>query len=261
MEEWFVGKACARVLARRARRGVRGFYASWFRNYSAAAQRHKDYRGGRCVGSRAAVSASGRSERRCHKQSGIARRAVRPTSKSHMGGSLKEYRMLSTSGILGYGYAEVAEIGMSWGHMSSVAMAAAPTRPYYLGAGKSFCSRLSVKRDLRLMLQAATAAGIPASSAPLAALAANLICRIPRRWFARSRANKLTFKMALIHAEQSRAIEGLGRWRPHRAARQDGTAQRRNHRPIGRVVAMMGPEPIAKALDGGAQVILAGRSG
>ena len=76
---------------------------------------------------------------------------------------MQEYRMLSTSGILGYGYAEESlKIGMSWDpHVIGCDGGSTDPGPYYLGAGKSFCSRLSVKRDLRLMLQAATAAGIP----------------------------------------------------------------------------------------------------
>jgi len=71
--------------------------------------------------------------------------------------------MLSTSGILGYGYAEESlRIGMSWEpHVIGCDGGSTDPGPYYLGAGKSFCSRLSVKRDLRLMLMAAVAAKIP----------------------------------------------------------------------------------------------------
>jgi hypothetical protein len=177
---------------------------------------------------------------------------------------LKEYRMLSTSGILGYGYAEESlKIGMSWEpHIIGCDGGSTDPGPYYLGAGKSFCSRLSVKRDLRLMLQAATAAGIPciigtsggSGGEPHLRDTAALVREIARE-------DKLTFKMALIHAEQSKSdlkdwvAGGLTKPLAKMGPLDTATIDRSE-----RVVAMMGPEPIAKALDGGAQVILAGRS-
>jgi hypothetical protein len=59
--------------------------------------------------------------------------------------------MLSTSGILGYGFAEESlKIGMSWEpHVIGCDGGSTDPGPHYLGSGKSFTSRLSVKRDLR----------------------------------------------------------------------------------------------------------------
>ncbi len=76
---------------------------------------------------------------------------------------VNEFRMLSTSGILGYGFAEESlKIGMTWEpHVIGCDGGSTDPGPYYLGSGKSFTSRLSVKRDLRLMLMAAVAARIP----------------------------------------------------------------------------------------------------
>src|SRR5690606_20985526 len=118
---------------------------------------------------------------------------------------MKEFRMLSTSGILGYGYAEESlRIGMSWEpHVIGCDGGSTDPGPYYLGSGKSFTSRLSVKRDLRLMLQAATAAGIPciigtsggAGGEPHLQATAELVREIARE-------DNLSFKMALIHSEQ-----------------------------------------------------------
>ncbi|RFC62030.1 acyclic terpene utilization AtuA family protein [Fulvimarina endophytica] len=172
--------------------------------------------------------------------------------------------MLSTSGILGYGYAEESlKIGMSWEpHVIGCDGGSTDPGPYYLGAGKSFTSRLSVKRDLRLMLQASVAAGIPciigtaggAGGEPHLKATADLVREIARE-------EKLSFKMALIHSEQPKAdLRGwaeAGRTRPlARMKPLDGETIDRSER----VVAMMGPEPFARALDEGAQVILAGRS-
>ncbi|MGP9498994.1 MULTISPECIES: acyclic terpene utilization AtuA family protein [unclassified Halomonas] len=177
---------------------------------------------------------------------------------------MKEFRMLSTSGILGYGFAEESlKIGMSWDpHVIGCDGGSTDPGPYYLGAGKSFCSRLSVKRDLRLMLLASVEARVPcivgtaggSGGEPHLQDMAALVREIARE-------EKLSFKMALIHSEQSKedvkawidagATKPLARMAPLDTATVDRAE---------RIVAMMGPEPFAKALDEGAQVILAGRS-
>lgn len=171
------------------------------------------------------------------------------------------FTMLSTSGILGYGYAEESlRIGMARRpQVIGCDGGSTDPGPHYLGSGTSFCSRLSVKRDFRLMLQAAVAARIPciigtsggAGGEPhlqgMAALAREV-----------AREDGLSFRMALIHAEQDKAMltarldrtRPLAKLPPLDAATVDRAT---------RIVGMMGPEPIARALDGGAQVILAGR--
>lgn len=177
---------------------------------------------------------------------------------------MEEYRMLSTSGILGYGYAEESlKIGMSWQpHVIGCDGGSTDPGPHYLGSGSSFCSRLSVKRDLRLMLQAALAANIPciigtsggAGGEPHLQDTAALVREIARE-------EGLSFKMALIHSEQPKdrlsqwAKDGITKPLANMPALDEARVQRAE-----RVVAMMGPEPFAKALDAGAQVILAGRS-
>lgn len=177
---------------------------------------------------------------------------------------MSEIRMLSTSGILGYGYAEESlRIGMGWQpHAIGCDGGSTDPGPHYLGAGTSFCSRLSVKRDLRLMLLAAIAAKIPciigtaggAGGEPHLQDTATLVREIAAE-------ENLSFRMALIHAEPDRAIlhqavtAGLIKPLAKLAPLDAGMIDRAE-----RIVAMMGPEPIARALDGGAQVILCGRS-
>ncbi len=177
---------------------------------------------------------------------------------------MTEIRMLSTSGILGYGYAEESlKIGMAREpHAIGADGGSTDPGPHYLGAGTSFTSRLSVKRDLKLMLLAAMAAKIPciigtaggAGGEPHLQDTAALVREIARE-------ERLSFRMALIHAEPDRAmlreavtasrVKALAKLPPLDAATIDRAE---------RIVAMMGPEPIARALDGGAQVILCGRS-
>ena len=177
---------------------------------------------------------------------------------------MNEYRMLSTSGILGYGFAEESlKIGMSWEpHVIGCDGGSTDPGPYYLGAGKSFTSRLSVKRDLRLMLLAAVAAKVPciigtaggAGGEPHLQDTADLVREIARE-------EGLSFRLGLIHSEQSaeslieRIENGTTKPLGKMAPLDRATVERAE-----RIVGMMGPEPIARALENGAQVILAGRS-
>ena len=73
------------------------------------------------------------------------------------------YRLLSTSGLLGYGFPEESlAAGMARApHMIGVDAGSTDPGPHYLGSGKSLNSRMAVKRDLRLMLSAARSADIP----------------------------------------------------------------------------------------------------
>jgi hypothetical protein len=134
--------------------------------------------------------------------------------------------------------------------------------PYYLGAGKAFCSGKAMRRDLRLMLRAGVEAGVPvvvstaggAGGAPHLDMIAQMVREIAKE-------DGLSFRLALIHAEQSKQdvirwidegrVKALGR---HSALDED-TVTRST-----RIVGAMGPEPYIQALDAGAQVIISGRS-
>src|SRR6202012_1313059 len=75
----------------------------------------------------------------------------------------KEIRLLSTSAILGYGFPEASlRAGMERApHVIGVDGGSVDPGPHYLGSGKPFCSPIAIRRDLRLMLNAAVRAGIP----------------------------------------------------------------------------------------------------
>ncbi len=177
---------------------------------------------------------------------------------------MAEYWLLSTSGILGYGFPEASlAAGMARRpDMIGVDGGSSDPGPYYLGTGKPFASPRAIRRDLRLMLRAAVEARIPlvigtcggAGGAPHLALVARMAREIAAE-------DGLHFRMATIGAEQDkealkrRITEGrvrpLGRMPPLDAATVDRAA---------RIVALMGPEPYRAALDAGAQVVLGGRS-
>ena len=172
-------------------------------------------------------------------------------------------RMMSASGILGYGFPEASiKAAMELKpHMVGVDGGSSDPGPHYLGSGKTLNSRMAMKRDLSLLLRAAIANGIPmmvgtcggAGGEPHLQACADIVREIARE-------HDLHFKMALIHAEQDPAeirqalfedrIRALGTAGPLTAEDVDEAV---------RIVGMMGPEPYRKALAEGAQVILGGR--
>jgi Acyclic terpene utilisation family protein AtuA len=177
---------------------------------------------------------------------------------------MDEYRLLSTSGLLGYGFPEASLAAGMARHPDMIGVDGGSTDPgpYYLGSGKCLNSRMSMKRDLRLMLKAAISAKIPLIIGSCGGAGASshldVVTDIVREI---AREESLSFRMAVIRSDQSN--EDVRRW-----ARDKRIKPLRNVPDItdkaiessSNIVAMMGPEPFARALDAGAQVVLAGRS-
>lgn len=177
---------------------------------------------------------------------------------------MKSFSMVSTSGILGYGFPEASlEAAMARSpNMVGVDGGSVDPGPHYLGSGKPFCSTIAIRRDLRLMLRAAIANKIPmvigtcggAGGEPHLDLTAGLVREIARE-------ESLHFRMAVIHAEQDKTYIkqrlAEGRVRP---LGSHGSLEESTVNQAERIVGMMGPEPFMRALDQGAQVVLAGRS-
>jgi len=175
----------------------------------------------------------------------------------------KTVRMMSASGILGYGFPEtsIRAAMLQKPHMFGVDGGSSDPGPHYLGSGKTLNSRMAMKRDLRLLLLAAIESGVPmmvgtaggAGGEPHLQACSDIVREIARE-------DGLHFRMALIHAEQDpaylkrRLVEGrvrpLGDVAQINAEAIDGAT---------RIVGMMGPEPYRRALEAGAQVILGGR--
>ena len=76
---------------------------------------------------------------------------------------MQEYRLLSTSGLLGYGFPEesLKEGIARKPHMIGVDGGSTDPGPHYLGSGKCLNSKMAMKRDIALMLEAALSAKIP----------------------------------------------------------------------------------------------------
>lgn len=176
----------------------------------------------------------------------------------------QQVRMLSASGLLGYGFPEKSlTCGLAHSlDMVGVDGGSSDPGPHYLGSGKCVNSRMAMKRDMALLLRAAISHRIPmmigtcggAGGAPHLQACVELAHEIARE-------EGLHFKLAVIHSEQDKRwlkerlhagkVKPLGQAAPLTAETVDRAE---------RIVGMMGPEPYLAALASGAQIILAGRS-
>ncbi len=176
----------------------------------------------------------------------------------------EEFRILSATAILGYGFPQESfEEGMKrHPHLIAVDAGSSDPGPYYLGAGISFTDRDAVKRDLSIMLQAGCREHVPVVIGTAGGSGAEPHLQWCREIIEEIAAeHDLHFKMALIHAEFDKEFvkQSLaeGRVTPLDPAPAltveeiDATS---------RIVGQMGFDPFIKALDGGADVILAGRA-
>lgn len=176
----------------------------------------------------------------------------------------EEYRILSTTAILGYGFPLASfEAGMARKpHLIAVDAGSSDPGPYYLGAGVSFTDRGAVKRDLTVMLSAAMEHAVPVVIGTAGGSGADAHLAWCREIVEEiSREKNLHFKMAVIHAEISketvRSALRAGKVAPLAPAPELTEATLDETVCI---VGQMGIEPIIKALDGGAEVVLAGRA-
>jgi hypothetical protein len=173
-------------------------------------------------------------------------------------------RIYAPLGMLGYGLPEGSlRAAEAWGpDIYAVDAGSTDPGPYYLGSGQSYTSRAMVKRDLGLMLRAAVKQGVPlvigsaggAGGAPHLAWNLEILHEIARE-------AGLHFRLALIQAEIERDYL-------KRKIAAGETVDFEAGRPLteadvdacSHIVGQMGVEPIAEALEGGAQVVLAGRA-
>ncbi|GMQ61157.1 acyclic terpene utilization AtuA family protein [Vallitalea maricola] len=176
----------------------------------------------------------------------------------------RELRVLSPTAILGYGFPmESFEEGMKRKpHVIAVDAGSTDPGPYYLGAGISFTDESAVKRDLEIMIKAARESGIPvivgtaggSGGEPHLQEVVEIVKSIGED-------NGLSFKMAVIHAEIEKeyVINKLldGKVKPLHPVPELTLEELEKTE---RIVGQMGLEPIIKALEEGAEVIIAGRA-
>lgn len=177
---------------------------------------------------------------------------------------MRELRVLSPTAILGYGFPmESFEEGMKRKpHVIAVDAGSTDPGPYYLGAGISFTDESAVKRDLTVMIKAARENNIPvivgtaggSGGEPHLQGVVDIVKSIGKE-------NDLEFKMAIIHAEIEKeyVINKLldGKVKPLHPVPELTLEELEKTE---RIVGQMGLEPIVKALEDGAEVIIAGRA-
>ena len=178
--------------------------------------------------------------------------------------NIRELKILSPTAILGYGFPESSfEAGMAENpHVIAVDAGSTDPGPYYLGSGKCFVDRAGTKRDLTFMLKAAVDKNIPLIIGTAGGSGAKehlqrdveVIKEIAKE-------NNLSFKMAIIPSDINKDIvlealenEDLQPLHPAPLPSKEEISASSN------IVAQMGPEPILKALNEGANVIIAGRA-
>ncbi|MGB2889524.1 MAG: acyclic terpene utilization AtuA family protein [Candidatus Acidiferrales bacterium] len=175
-----------------------------------------------------------------------------------------EVRVISATGVCGSGFKESSlDAGLARNpHFIGCDAGSTDPGPFALGSGRTAFPARSIKRDLRLMLKAAQRSKVPlligsagtAGGAPHLAKFKQIILEIAQE-------ENLRFPMALIHSEQNKEYlkQRLreGRITPLKPAPDfdEAVIDRAE-----RIVGMMGAEPYLRALDNGAEVVVAGRS-
>ena len=176
----------------------------------------------------------------------------------------EEFRILSTTAILGYGFPLGSfEEGMKRNpHLIAVDAGSTDPGPYYLGAGVSFTDRDAVKRDLEIMIKAGVEHNIPVSIGTAGGSGGEPHLEWNRKIIEEiARENNLSFKLAVINSELPKDMIKqelkAGRVTPLDPA---PALTEEMIESTSRIVAQMGVQPFMEAYKNGALVILAGRA-
>lgn len=176
----------------------------------------------------------------------------------------KEFRILSPNGILGYGFPEDSfRIGVAQKpDLIAVDAGSTDPGPYYLGSGQPFTSRSSTKRDLELLLKAALDLGIPLVIGSAGGSGANPHLERDREVLHEiAKEQGYSFKVAIVPSELDKNY-AAEEFRNGNVVSLDGAPDitEKDILDTVHIVAQMGLEPIIRALDEGAQVVLCGRA-
>lgn len=176
-----------------------------------------------------------------------------------------EIRVLSPTGVCGSGFLESSfeQALAQKPHFIGCDAGSTDPGPTYLGTGRTAFARDAVRRDLRIMLLGARKAGIPLLIGSAGTAGGDIQLQLVRAMIEEiAAAEKLPrFQLALIRAEQDKAYLKRrlreGRIKPLDPAPEfdEAVINRSAH-----IVGMMGAEPFQRALNAGADVVLAGRA-
>jgi hypothetical protein len=173
-------------------------------------------------------------------------------------------RVLVPVGMLGGGFPpETVARGIQMGaHLIAVDGGSTDSGPHFLGTATAKTARAAVARDLSVIVPAAFAARIPVVIGSCATGGTDagvdwvydIVCET-------AASNNLSLNVARIYSEQSSEaiVSYLSEGRVHPLAPADALAPETISK-CSHIVGLMGHEPIAMALDEGADVVLAGRA-
>lgn len=176
----------------------------------------------------------------------------------------KQIRYLSPTGILGVGFSESHFRAALSRELAFIGCDAGSTDggPANLGGNKPFFSRAAIKRDLRILLTGARSIGVPLLIGSCGGSGGNwnlnwvweIVQEIARE-------EDLHFRTAIIESEPPRETL-VRKWREGKVRPLDPAPALDEAvlRECDHIVAMMGAEAYVAALEGGADVVLAGRS-
>lgn len=177
---------------------------------------------------------------------------------------LSNFRILSTTAILGYGFPENSfRRGLKKKpHLIAADAGSTDPGPYYLGSGKSFTARAAVKRDLRLMIKAGVENKIPV----VIGTAGGSGARPHVEWcleIVREIASEenLHFRLGIAYSDIDQALvlraiaEGRIKALPYVPELTPETVNE-----TGNIVAQMGVEPFISLLNEKCDVVIAGRA-
>jgi hypothetical protein len=177
---------------------------------------------------------------------------------------MKQIRYLSPTGILGVGFSENHFRAALSRDLAFIGCDAGSTDggPANLGGNKPFFSRAAVKRDLRILITGARSIDVPLLIGSCGGSGGNWNLNWVREIVQEiAREENLHFRTAIIESEPPRELlvrkyrEGKVRALDPAPAIDEAVLREADH-----IVAMMGAEAYVAALEGGADVVLAGRS-
>jgi len=178
--------------------------------------------------------------------------------------SSDQFRILSATAILGYGFPETSfQNGLRKNpHLIAADAGSTDPGPYYLGAGKSFTSRAGVKRDLRLMIREGVRRGIPVVIGSAGGSGARPHvdwCEAIIREIARE--ENLRFTLGVIYTDVPKTL--VRRALKRKAVKPLACVPPLTEEALvatTHLVAQVGVQPFIRALDQKCDVILCGRS-
>ena len=177
---------------------------------------------------------------------------------------MDELRVLAVCGFLGYGFPEESlAAGLARRpHVVGADNGSTDPGPYYLGSGNQLVKRPQMMRDLGLSLAAAQQAGVPYVIGSAGTAGGDChVDSVLEVLYEVARRDGHRFKLAVIRSEISKQSvkQAVREGRVRSMGKLPDLSEEGVDQSV-RIVAQMGMGPFIQAFEGGAEVVIAGRS-